>query len=93
MTREELKELSRVEPNYFEAGAKWVNSNPNLLSPWHQASEEPVGRDWRIMCRDEKGDYWVEDGTDAMQSHNTWDEYAAVKMIVKWAYFDELLKE
>lgn len=75
----------------FSEGIKWANNHSKNI--WHHASEKPVGIYWRIVCQNEEGGCWLVDDTDVMQSHNTWNEYAAVKMIVKWAYFDELIKE
>lgn len=77
----------------FEAGAKWAEEHLNLSSPWHQASEEPVGRGWRIICEDEEGKYWIKDWADVIQIHYIWNEYVKAEMIVKWAYVDELIKE
>ena len=50
MTREE-----------FEAGAKWAEEQLNLSLLWHQANEEPVGTDWRIICQNEEGKFWIKD--------------------------------
>lgn len=77
----------------FEAGAKWAEEHLNLSSPWHQASEEPAGTDWRIICQDEKGNYWVQSKDGVIFFHNTWKEYAATEMVAKWAYIDELIKK
>ena len=76
----------------FEAGAKWAEEHLNLSSPWHQASEEPAGTDWRIICQDEKGKYWIKDWADVILLYNTWNTYVEIERLVKWAYPDELLK-
>lgn len=77
----------------FEAGAKWAEEHLNLSSLWHPASEEPVGRDWRILYQNVKGECCIKDWADVIQFHYIWDEYVKAEMIVKWAYLDELIKE
>lgn len=76
----------------FEAGAKWAEEHLNLSSPWHQASEEPVGTDWRIICQNEEGKFWIKDWADVILLYNTWNTYVEMERLVKWAYPDELLK-
>lgn len=76
----------------FEAGAKWAEEHLNLSSPWHQASEEPAGTDWRIICQNEEGKFWIKDWADVILLYNTWNTYVEMERLVKWAYPDELLK-
>lgn len=75
----------------FENGAKWADEHPNLESLWHNASEEPVGNNWEILCQDEMNGCWVENRVDAMLLHNTWNEYASIEMLVRWTYISDLL--
>ena len=75
----------------FEKGAMLANNNPDTSSLWHDASEEPVGNNWKILCQDEMNGCWVENRVDAMLLHNTWNEYAGIEMLVKWAYIRDLL--
>ena len=82
MTREE-----------FEAGIKWAEEHLNLSSPWHQANEEPEGQNWRIICQDEEGKFWIKDWADVILLYNTWNTYVVIERLVKWAYIDELIKE
>lgn len=82
----------REREKVFADGAKWAEKQLNLSSLWHQASEEPAGRGWRIICQDEEGKYWIKDWADVIQIHYIWNEYVKAEMIVKWAYLDELLK-
>lgn len=49
----------------FTEGANWADNNPpqdvvNLNALWHQVTEEPVGKDWKILLENKIGDYWVE---------------------------------
>ena len=58
---------------------------------WYEASKEPEGNNWRILCQDEEGGCWVENRDEVMRLHNTWDEYAATELVVKWAYISDIL--
>lgn len=75
----------------FFYGALWADKHPNLASLWHDESEEPKGDNWEIMCQNEKGECYLECKADSMRLPVTWDEYAAIKRIIKWAYIDALL--
>ena len=79
--------------NAFLHGVEWADEHPDLSSLWHSADEEPEGGYWRILCQDEEDGCWVENKNDAMRLHNTWNEYAAIEMVVKWAYIDELIED
>lgn len=104
MTREEIEEFSGVELNCFETdreedwykigcidGLKAADAEPNLASLWHDASEEPKGDNWEIICQNEKGECYLECKADSMRLPVTWGEYAAIKRIIKWAYISDLL--
>lgn len=73
----------------FIAGAAWADKHPKNV--WHQADEEPQGNNWKILCQDEENGCWVENRTDAIDLHNTWNEYVEIEMVVKWAYISDLL--
>ena len=73
----------------YSKGVKWADEHPQNV--WHSADEEPAGGYWRIICQDEEGGCWVENRNDAMRLHNTWNEYVAIELIVKWAYIKDLL--
>lgn len=104
MTREEIEKFSRIEPYCFETdreedwyrigcidGMEAADANPDLSSLWHDVNEEPEGDYWRILCQDEMNGCWVENRVDAMLLHNTWNEYTATELLVKWAYINDLL--
>ena len=75
--------------NAFLHGVEWADEHP--VDVWHDVSEEPVGNNWKILCQDEMNGCWVENRVDAMLLHNTWNEYAGIEMLVKWAYIRDLL--
>ena len=73
----------------FIAGAQWADKHPAKV--WHQASEEPAGRDWRILCEDESGNCWVASRRDAFTIGYNWQEFAEDEALTRWAYISELL--
>ena len=73
----------------YKEGAAWADEHP--ANVWHDASEEPQGNNWKILCQDEENGCWVENRTDAIDLHNTWNEYVEIEMVVKWAYISDLL--
>lgn len=75
----------------FIAGAHWADKHPDISALWHPVSEEPQGNSWKILCQDEENGCWVENRTDAIDLHNTWNEYVEIEMVVKWAYISDLL--
>lgn len=79
----------REQEKVYADGAKWADKHP--ANVWHSADEEPQGGYWRILCQDEEDGCWVENKNDAMRLHNTWNEYVAIELVVKWAYIRDLL--
>lgn len=75
----------------FSEGIKWANNHSKNI--WHHASEEPQGTDWRIICQDEEGKFWIIDWADVILLYNTWNTHVTIEKLVKWAYIDELIKE
>ena len=75
--------------NAFLHGVEWADEHP--VDVWHEASEEPQGNNWKILCQDEENGCWVENRTDAIDLHNTWNEYVEIEMVVKWAYISDIL--
>lgn len=97
MTREE-QIISEAKKHYYDDinchnaflhGVEWADKHPKNV--WHQADEEPQGNNWKILCQDEENGCWVENRTDAIDIHNTWNEYVEIEMVVKWAYISDLL--
>lgn len=79
----------RERVKVYADGIKWADEHP--ANVWHQATEEPAGRHWIILCQDERNGCWVDNRVDAMLLHNTWNEYAAIECIIRWAYISDLL--
>lgn len=81
----------------FSEGIKWADEHPKSIGQpkniWHHASEEPQGTDWRIICQDEEGKFWIKDWADVILLYNTWNTYVTIEKLIKWAYIDELIKE
>ena len=71
-------------------------SNPpqdivNLNNVWHDASEEPKGDNYKILCVDDFDLFWVERRANVLGLHNNWDEHTAVFGVKMWAYISDLL--
>lgn len=73
--------------NVFLVGANWAD--PKNI--WHDASEEPQGDNYKILCVDFYDLYWVEKRANIVGLHNNWDEYAEVECVKMWAYISDLL--
>lgn len=63
----------------------------DLSQIWHNASEEPVGNNWKILCQDKNDCCWVENRIDAQLLHKDWNAYTEIEKIVRWAYISDLL--
>ena len=77
--------------NAFLHGVEWADEHP--VDVWHDASEVPAGRDWRILCEDESGKCWVASRRDAFTIGYNWQEFAEDKALTRWAYISDLLPE
>lgn len=73
----------------FEKGAKWADEHQ--ANVWHDASEEPAGDNWEILCVDIHNGCWVDGRVNALLLHNRWDEYADIELVKMWAYVNDLL--
>ena len=107
MTREEerIKQIEQFASQCYEdgeryssfiAGAIWADNNPaqgvvNMNDVWHDASEEPAGDNWEILCVDIHNGCWVDSRVNALLLHNMWDEYADIELVKMWAYISDLL--
>lgn len=63
----------------------------DLSQVWHDAREEPAGRDWRIICEDESGKCWVASRRDAFTIGYNWQEFTEDEALTRWAYIKDLL--
>lgn len=73
----------------FISGAIWADNNP--VNVWHDASEEPAGDNWEILCVDIHNGCWVDGRVNALLLHNRWDEYTDIELVKMWAYISDLL--
>ena len=71
----------------FTEGAKWADEHP--VNVWHDASEEPQGNNWHILCQNEMDGYCLE--SRVFMLNDPWKEFVEEEMIVKWAYINDLL--
>lgn len=63
----------------------------DLSQVWHDASEEPQGNNYKILCVDDFGLSWVEKRANMIGLHNNWDEYVVIAGVKMWAYISDLL--
>ena len=73
----------------FLDGAIWADKHS--VNVWHDASEEPQGDNYKILCVDDFDLFWVESGVNALWKHNKWNEYTEIECVKMWAYIDDLL--
>ena len=74
---------------HFENGAGWADEHPNLERLWHDASEEPPGYNYEILCVDILDMNFVCSGVIDLLSNTNWDERRGV--VKMWAYISDLL--
>ena len=73
--------------NAFLHGVEWADEHP--VDVWHDASEEPQGNNWHILCQNEMDGYCLE--SRVFMLNDPWKEFVEEEMIVKWAYIKDLL--
>ena len=73
----------------FIAGAIFADNNPVYV--WHDASEEPQGDNWKILCVDDFDLYCVSKRAGIIGLYNNWEEYTVIEGVKMWAYIDDLL--
>lgn len=94
MTREEI--ISEANKYYsdnircYDAFLHGVEfAEEHLKNVWHDASEEPQGNNWHILCQNEMDGYCLE--SRVFMLNDPWKEFVEEEMIVKWAYINDLL--
>ena len=84
----------------FISGALWADNNPtqdivNLNDVWHDASEEPLLEDKKIISLNEQNIAYISvrfsDTFSYMFEYFYWERYVNLLKISKWAYIDDLL--
>ena len=73
--------------NAFLVGANWAD--PKNI--WHDASEEPNGDKWEILCVDEFDLFWVVRRANVLGLYINWDDYTVIEGVKMWAYISDLL--
>ena len=71
----------------FVLGAIWADKNKKNV--WHDASEEPQGYNYEILCVDIFDKYFVHSRVKELLFHTKWDEKREV--VKMWAYVSDLL--
>lgn len=97
MTRDEdaiieAKKYYRNDIKCYDAflhGVEWAEEQ--IANVWHDASEEPKGNNWEILCVDVHNGCWVESRVNALFLHNEWYDYADFEHVKNWAYISDLL--
>ena len=98
MTREEerIKQIEQFAYERYEcyedysafiAGAIWSDKHPKNV--WHDASAEPQGYNYEILCVDILDMNFVCSGVIDLLSNRNWDERRGV--VKMWAYISDLL--
>lgn len=75
--------------NAFLHGVEWADEHP--VDVWHEASEEPNGNNWEILCVDVYNGCWVDSRVNALLLYNKWNEYVDIEQVKMWAYVNNLL--
>lgn len=99
MTREEIENLSAVEPYYFETniekrwyeigyinGLRDADVEPNLESLWHDASEEPQEDGWILVQFSTD----VYDTLELPRDIDVWHDFIKMRNFARWAYISDL---
>lgn len=74
----------------FIDGAKWADEHPKNI--WHEPSEEPQNKPFRIICQDDWGNVEVvEDDVVKFVYQGDWEAYVKDNCIIRWAYISDLL--
>ena len=101
MTRDEIGEFSGVELNCFETdreedwykigcidGLTAADTEPNLESIWHDASEKPRAKEWLLI-------QFGEDDYDVLSLDDLyidmWCTWCKTYNVIRWAYTSDLL--
>lgn len=69
----------------YVVGAMWADIHPKNV--WHDASEEPQGEDWTILCDDANNDQCIA----SPRCDYNWEKFVKSQAITRWAYVKDLL--
>ena len=73
----------------FVAGASRMNYEHAKV--WHDASEEPAGDDWVILCEDDSGNCFCQNKIIVVELFLNWQKSAEKVWLKRWAYVSDLL--
>ena len=73
----------------FLDGAVWADKHS--VNVWHNASEEPQGDNYKILCVDDFDFYWMAKRAGIIGLYNNWEEYTVIEGVKMWAYIPDLL--
>lgn len=73
----------------FTEGIKWADEHP--VNVWHDASEEPAGDDWVILCEDDSGYCFTANKIIVVELYLNWQRHAEKMWLKRWAYVSDLL--
>lgn len=99
MTRQEKLQKAAYrcgDSDAFISGAYLADDNPtkdvvNLNDIWHDASEEPEGKNWEILLENKSGYYWVTSRGSVSVFYGNWQKFIEDNTLTRWAYVSELL--
>lgn len=75
--------------NAFLHGVEWADEHP--VNVWHDASEEPAGDSWVILCEDDSGNCFCQNKIIVVELFLNWQESAEKVWLKRWAYVSDLL--
>ena len=73
----------------FIAGVDYADEHPKNV--WHDASEEPAGDDWVILCEDDSGNCFCQNKIIVVELFLNWQKSAEKVWLKRWAYVSDLL--
>ena len=73
----------------FRDGIEWADEHP--VNVWHDASEEPAGDSWVILCEDDSGNCFCENKIIVVELFLNWQKSAEKVWLKRWAYVSDLL--
>lgn len=91
LTNKELQDTTTCERmvSINEPYRDMTEEYVNLSQVWHQVSEEPIGKDWKILIENKNGYYWVESSVSVF--YGNWQKFTEDGELRRWAYIKDLL--
>lgn len=73
---------------YIEGASR---ANYEHAKVWHDASEEPAGDYWVILCEDDSGNCFDSNKKIVVEFSLNWQRFTEKVMLKRWAYIFDLL--